>query len=49
MMRSFWLSSAPEEPPGALGQLQENLCLALTHLPVAEEPEERPGEEPCAG
>lgn len=48
-MRFSWLNSAPEEPPGALGQLQENLWLGLTQLPVAEEPEKRPGEEPFSG
>jgi len=44
-MRFFWLRSAPEEPPGVLGQLKENLCPRMTHLPTTEKPEKHLGEE----
>lgn len=33
------LRSLPEEPRGAPGQLMESLCPRVTHLPIAEEPE----------
>lgn len=48
-MSFFWLRSAPEEPPGVLGQLKENLCPRMTHVPTAIEPEKRLREEHFAG